>query len=369
MTDLGPMFGTRAIKGPIAVSYVIINTCKFYFIGEEHTRNGTYTSESDVGIHVIEQLRKYNEQNHVRCYSELSTQQLGHNVTELRNEPDDNTPKLYHAKSPLHAYSWYLSENKFSNDNHEPIFSDMRRGTPYDIYKMITDPFMFALEHHGQDFYPYIPVIMNLAKKAEKVIVSNIDTRDKTKSFLESFYLVDRDYPIWFIELYKEIYGTNETPPAPLRVMMRDLHDRHRNLYDVVVRHMRSYYSKWDVAPFTIAFARIKSMRHTRSALVAAKNKYAKDVLIELTNFLLDLYVMLDIFQKPMVPDTTVVVLTGAQHTEHLVRFFSKLGPTVTKGDVFSNIPSGDGVKGPLSLAAKIPEKLVKLQNRKTPTP
>jgi hypothetical protein len=369
MADLGPLFASKSIKGPLVVSYASVNDRDFYFVGEDHSKNGLYRGESDVGLHVIEHLRNYNEHNRVRCYCELSTREIHSYVSDLDVEPGD-TPKIYQAKSPLYAYAWCLSKQMFPVDKHDAVFCDMRKCAPYDVYSIIIDPFLFALEHHGERFYSHMPTIMKRAKSAEKTIVRHINTRAKAKNFLEAFYLADKQYPKWFVQLYKDVNETDDMPPSPLRDTMRALLERDQGMYNVVAQHMRTYYAKWDASPFTAAFERIESMRRTLSLrLVAQQNKYAMALFVELTNFLMDLYIILDIVSRPLEPGTTVVVLSGAQHTEHLARFFAMFGTVVTKSDLECDIPEGVARDGYASLVPKIPKKLANLKDGIIPSP
>ena len=169
VNDLGPMFGTRPIKGPILVAYTEISRCKFYFIGKDHMKNGTH--DKNIDMHVVEQLRKYNEGHRVRCYSELSYREIESYVSQFQQRSGDG-PKVYQAQSPLYAYAWYLTQNMFSSDKHAAVLCDMRKWAPYDVYTIITAPYLIAMELYGDDFYKHLSSVMTLAKKTQAKLIS-----------------------------------------------------------------------------------------------------------------------------------------------------------------------------------------------------
>ena len=64
--DLGPVFGTAAVSGPITISYMHLQNKHFYSIGEKHTLNGTAHK------HVVEYIKEWSDHHPVHMFIEAS---------------------------------------------------------------------------------------------------------------------------------------------------------------------------------------------------------------------------------------------------------------------------------------------------------
>jgi hypothetical protein len=358
MNDLGPLFKTQSIKGPIIVNYFVFQQAHIYLIGEEHNTNGDPQNQS---AHAIDVIRDYGEKHRIRCYIESSLEH-SRQCSEVMNYL---LSQEISAPAPLYGYCSYWWKGLFSEKNHTNVFSDVRKIAPYDIYTLITDPrvYMFK-EGSGLTYTQETEVkVRKLAKRVEKDIYKHISSREKAKIFFKSFYHPDMSYPDWYIELYKIANKTDAPPSDVLRVKMSELKMRSQSVYDTLLTYIDSLVTKWAVTPYTNAFKKMESMRNTKQSKLVAENRqevYA--VLVELTSFLLDLFVISDILLKPTRKDDIIVVLTGAAHTLNMSHFFGKYASVFYKYNVKGNIPSGEASQGVGVMTNKIWDDLEKIR-------
>jgi hypothetical protein len=344
---LGPLFGSRAITGPVLVQYVKWHGLKIYLIGEEHFTNGSKSNAHE--SHVIELLCEYSKTHKTRCYTEF-------NAREMVYQVDSST--ISTAKSPLCTYAHYWWNKRFP-DSHRQVFADARKLAPYDLYTLITYPMSFAYQHFGDDMPSHVASVRKYSKIAEKEIYKHIASRDAAKVFLESLVLPDKDYPGWFVKLYRGIYETEDVPPAPLRDKMIVLQERSPVLFERLTAHINGYYSAWAVSPYTAAFVRIDALRNTaNSKVLAEKNPDVRAVFDEMTTFLLDVFVLLDILLNMPDSKETVLVLSGANHSVNLARFFAPDAEIRFKYDKLGDIPAGDSRTETAYIPAKVPNVL-----------
>jgi hypothetical protein len=341
--DMGPMLGNRAITGPILVHYFALNGVHFYLIGERHSLNTFDELQPDT--YIMRQLRAHTTKNRVRCYSESTDKDSKFEFYTISKSAElfgQVIDKI--ARSPLQAYFGYHFTKQIDCTN---VFCDIRKLSPYNVYTLIVNPMVYMLERYDTLGDPVVEKhVRKMAKKTEKLILKNISNREHAKAFLESLCLADREYPAWFVSLYKELEETRYDPPDTLRDMMREVHRNHPDMYGSIVQHIRSYYQRWAVSPYTLAMARIESMRETRvSQVVAETNADALGLFIEMSSFLLDVYVLLHMVlnEATMRPGDTVCVLSGAAHSEHIKRFFeSNYAVTLhTKYDALGRLHAG----------------------------
>jgi hypothetical protein len=373
MVGLGPLFEEKAIVGPCVVQYFMFSGVHVHLIGEVHKVRG---NSDNISKTAVDQLRVYsrNQSRPVVCYCESSPQHALYGVIEMKKEQELMGKKniLQVAESPVYGYLGYSAQDKLTNT--ENVYADIRNFSPYDLYTLIMTPEIYLLERYG-----IIPSqqqrtnVRKWAKIAEKAIVQHISTRDKTKAFLLSLCLPGSDYPDWFVELYKRIHETADSPPAPLRDMMRQLQQSNVDHFERVVRHIRHLHGRWNVSPFTAALKRVESMRLTRDTrLVAENNSIADGLLIELSAFLFDVFVILDILirvnKDKFKKGDTVVMFAGAKHTENITLFFKyQLGcDAFYKYDKegLGNIPEGAAIVGPVGMGNFAPNMLVALKNK-----
>lgn len=374
MVGLGPLFEEKAIVGPCVVQYFIFSGMHIYLIGEIHKVRGN--SDKNISKTAVDQLRVYSriQSRPVVCYCESSPQHALYGVIKMEKEQELMGKKnvLEVAESPVYGYLGYSAQDKLKNT--ENVYADIRNYSPYDLYTLIMTPDIYMLERYG--IIPSQQQRQNVrrwAKVAEKVIVQHITTRDKTKAFLLSLCLPELDYPEWFIELYKTIHETTDSPPAPLRDMMRQLRQSNMDHFVRVVGHIRHLHRRWNVSPFTAAMKRVESMQLTRDKhLVAENNSIADGLLIELSAFLFDTFVITDILvrfnQGKFESGDTVVMFAGAKHTENITLFFKhQLGcDAFYKYDKEGrgNIPEGEAIVGPVGMGNFAPNMLVALKNK-----
>jgi hypothetical protein len=356
MKALGPLFGDGAIDGPILVHYFDLNGIHFYLVGERHSLNGI--DRDHPKNHAIQQLVAYCQTHRVRCYSESTEKDCMYNYYELSKHTQAGQTMCHAARSPLTAHLGHVATRRISCEN---VFADIRKLPPYNMYTLIIDPLVYMLERHNTLFEPTVERrVRKFAKKAEKLVIRHVATRNQAKSLLEALCLPDHSYPPWFVSLYKEIEETEESPPDTLRDMMRSMRDAHPGIYKAIVSHIRSYYKRWAMTPYSRA--------HTRVSLVVAQtDPAARALFIELSTFLLDIFVVLDLFlrESEMRPGDTILVLTGAAHSEHILRFFESLFPIEvrSKFDNTGRIPAG----APMSVETftnHMPDILVALENK-----
>lgn len=352
--DLGPMFGTDAITGPILVQYIQWHGLKLYLIGEEHFTNGTPSRDK---IHVIEQLLQYSKRHKTRCYTELSP-------TEMKYHFDSTT--LTTAKSPLGVYAHYWWNGMFPGHDHKLIFSDTRKLPPYDIYNLIVYPVSFAFEHFGFKMSSHVMKVRKLSKQAEKEVFKHVATREKAKEFLESLVMPDKSYAQWFVKLYKDINETDDDPPSLLRTQMTELRTRSPTMYERLVRHIDGYYGAWSTSPYTAAFERIESMRKTANTKVVVElHSPVRAVFDEMTTHLMDVYILLDLLLDVPSAKETVVVLSGANHSTNLARFFAEDSQIHFKFNKNGNITQGNAINQLAYIVPKVPNILRELRNKK----
>jgi len=374
MTGLGPLFGEKAIVGPYVVQYVVCAGVHIYLIGEIHKVKGR--SDTEIDKTAVDQLRVYaqNQTRPVVCYCESSPQHALYGLIEMEKEMHigKKTNILQVAESPLYGYIGYAAKNKLPNT--ENVYADVRNFSPYDLYTLIMTPHIYMIERYGA-----IPTqqqrknVRKWAKIAENAIVQHLSTRAETKAFLLSLCLPGTDYPEWFVLLYQTINETPERPPAPLRDLMNTLRESKPDLYARVVNHIRNAHGKWNVAHFSTAMKRVESMRITREeALVAEKNQLADGLFTELSAFLFDIFVIVDLLVRVgdgrLESGDTVAMFAGAKHTENITQFFKyQLGcDTYYKHDTTGagNIPEGAATIGPLGFGNHAPTLLVALKDK-----
>jgi hypothetical protein len=372
MADLGPLFGTRAIGGPIAVIYTMFDGIHLYWIGEQHDIQGNIEHKRTT---VVEQLRTFTKEQSrkVLCYCESSARHADVGIIIIIDEEARKTGSsiLELAKSPIWTYIGYASHGKIPNiDN---CYADIRNMAPYNLYTLITTPDAYRVETFG----PITTMaerakVRRFAKLAEKAVLEHITTRLEARAFLESLCLVDSCYPDWFVELYKKINETSESPPAPLRNMMARLQScREGAYYNLVVDYMRHLHGKWAVDPYTLAMARVISMRQTRVPnLVAQTNANADHLFIEMSAFLMDIFVIVDVLirsvEGSLSPGDTAVFFGGGKHAENISMFFAwKLRcETRYKFDAHGDIREGPAVPRPLALGERLPAVMASLKDK-----
>lgn len=348
MADLGPLFGDKAIKGPIVVCYLKAHGRDIYLVGEKHTVNGTF--ESDNERHAVSQIAACVDP--VTVCTELTFLQM-QNWSYYCSEASGKMG--YYGKSPMYTYGYCLFTRQLK-ETHNTIPIDSRKVSPYDLYTMIVDPDLYCFEHYIQNYTGMLPQVRLWAKQAEKAVIKNMQTRKSAISFLESLYMPDLDYPGWYKDLHKTITGQEIN--SPLRDRMAALKKKTPDVYKDLVQHMRSYYQRWARTPYTIALGKIQQQRHTLSPrLLRSKNKDALDLFVELTSYLLDLNFILEVFLSE---NKTVCLLAGLAHVEGIARFFSK--ETIhMKIDKDGNIPEGPAVHGVPGIANRISSLLKRL--------
>lgn len=353
MAGLGPLFGTRPMKGPIVVCYLQTEGRDIYLIGEKHTVNGTF--ESDMDKHAVSQIAAYD--NPVTLCTELTFLQM-QNWSYYCSEVSGAMG--YYGKSPMYTCGYFLFNRKLK-ETHSTIPIDSRKAAPYDIYTMIVDPELYCFEHYIQNYSAMLPQVRLWAKQAERSIINNMQTRKKAMAFLESLYMPGLDYPGWYKALHKTI--TSQDISSPLRDRMSALREKKPDVYEKLVQHMRSYYQRWARTPYTIALGKIQKERRTLSPrLVRSKNKDALDLFVELTSYLLDLNFILEVYLSE---NKTVCLLAGLAHVEGICRFFNK--ETIhMKMDKDGNMPEGHAVHGVPGLANRIPSLLKRLAKNKS---
>ena len=185
---------------------------------------------------------------------------------------------------------------------------------------------------------------------------------------MESFCLPGKSYPRWFVNVYRSLNDTNDDPPDTLRNHMAMLREKNKVMFDNLVSHIESYYDHWAVSPYTLAVQRIESMRKTADfELVSEKNEEAMSLFIEMSTFLMDIYIIADIYLGAFERHDHIVILTGANHTANISRFFTKycVNTTVTmKQNEKGNIPSGKAESLAVVPGLYIPEKLKVLKDK-----
>jgi hypothetical protein len=330
MPQLGPLFGDDAIIGPVLVQYFSFVGVDVYLVGERHDRNGSVTEET-AHLAVLERLKALaharNTKRPVLCYCESSQAHAQQGLFKMGERAElTNKSILAVAKSPLYSYIAYKESGALRNV--ENCFADLRNISPYDIYTLITCPDLYRIEHHGIMADDAVRAkVRASAKLAEKTIMSHISTRADATRFLESFCLADRDYPEWFRDLYGKVSGSSTPMPSPLRDRMRRLRELSEEDYGRVVHYTRHLFGKWAVTPYTAAMARLESRRRTHnSKLVAEKDGFADSLFVELSAFLMDIFIIADILvrtrEKKLQKGDTVVVFSGAKHTVNIGVFF-----------------------------------------------
>ena len=340
---LGPLFGDKAIRGPIMVCYIPVGDRHLYLVGEEHNTNGTTNEVSGKTRHVVDYIMSF--PNKAACFVELSSSQLLQYASVVRD--------FQITPSPLYQYSYSYMMNQ--PKNHHLVFADIRKFSPYDIYLLIIDPMTYALQRYKENVSNHVVTVKKWAKKAEKVILKHIKTRNSAKSFLESLFMPDMDYPDWYKELSREL---GQDLGSPLRSRMEALRSQNGDMYDKVVEHMRSYYSNWAVTPYSKAISKLERNRRTaNSKMIASKNRDAKALFIELSSYLFDLEVILDFMYYPDSSCKTFFVLSGAAHTKELARFFG-VNAVYSKSDAYGNIPSGEAKATVDTIPNMIPDAL-----------
>lgn len=367
MQRLGPLFADRCVTGPLLIQYFELFGAHFYFIGESHVLNGRDDTNAH---HVIEQLKTYGKTNRVVCYCEATENDIQYNAYHLEERMYLRNTKniLDVATSPLNAYIGYAHVRK-ELGNCETVCSEIRRYPPFDVYTMMVRPIAYMLDRYNTMMNPEIETkVRKWSKLAEKMIIKHIATRDQAKWFLESLCLANLDYPKWFVQLYEKIHETKDQPlPTPLRVKMHRLREQNVALYDRVVVHIRSYYENWAVTPYTAAIEKIEDMRHTAaSKVVAQTDTDTFRVFVELTTFLFDISVILDVLlnEHQIKQGNTVVVLAGAAHAEHLASFFEPLvgnDKMCHKYGANGVLPAGPPLSGIHNFQRSIPRRLRQL--------
>jgi len=298
MSDLGPLFEDRAITGPLFVRYFTHAGIHFYLVADRYD----FAARDAIGKtkdYVLEQIREYSKDHRTLCYSELVEKDANIRYVLLSFDNQEHKTGIVElARSPLTAYVHYHISDKF--ENHTNVYSDIMKLPPYDVYILLFDPMAYMIRRYDTSSDPVIQErVFELAENAEETIARNVPTRETARIFLESLCLPDERFPKWFLDLYKEAYDTRTEPPDTLRDMMTDLKRNAPEMYEPMVAHIRSYHAETDT-------------------------QNSCDLFIELTSFLLDIYVLLDVLlnrQKLVVGDT-VITLTGAAHAEHITRFF-----------------------------------------------
>lgn len=349
MVGLGPVFGTKEIKGPILVCFLQFDGRNLYLIGEEHNTNGTFQNDHDK--HVVEQMRLYIQRTKEKftVFSEFTFLQMRERFNYFTAMPTGS--RKYYGYSPNGTYGYYYWNNLFAREHTQTIICDSRKTAPYDIYTMIIDPSVYCFEHFIQDYDKMLPTVRKWAKQAEKAIVKNIQTRSSAKAFLESLYMPDLDYPDWYKAL------TNNELSDPLRQKMRHLREVQPDMYHAVVEHMRSYYyGRWAKTPYTVALDKVQAVRRTaNSRMVGSVHPASKRLFIELTSYLLDLTVILDFLLSK---EKNGFVFAGLEHIGAIANFFADKATVYSKFDKNGNIPSGHAVNGVPDLTNHIPSIL-----------
>jgi hypothetical protein len=367
MNDLGPLFGTKAIVGPILVIHVDFDGTHIALVGENHEVKGDTTRLEDTAV---EQLAKYSNRKtcQVLCYCECTETYATHGYMKMRGRMEvENRRAVDVAQSPLWAYIAYSRTLKGIKN----CFADVRNMPPYDLYKLITDPEIFKLEHFGLFTDTKTDKkVRRWAKLAEKSVIENIPNRTQAKSFMESLCLPDRQYPRWFVVLYKTINETDQQPPALLRDMMMELRRLDGNSYALVIEFISYLHGKWAIDPYTRAMSRVAAMRQTHaSKLVAQIQSKADQLFIELSCFLLDVFVVLDILLKKLKgalgEGHDVVLFAGAKHAENVAMFFAKWMRCKVgyKFAADGNIAAGPAVPKTVRLGDRVHSHMVALKD------
>jgi hypothetical protein len=325
------MFHGNAITGPTLVNYFEWFGRHVYLIGEEHGVNGKGSHHKD---YVLHHLLSYCKDHKVRVYLELTSVQVSEYRAVKQRIPEFTTP------SPMYGFAEYFFPNRFLN-RPEVVFCDKRKVSPYDMYMLLIDPEIYTMEHFQSEFSGNIVRVEKIAKQAEKAFMKHLSTRKDAIEFLESLYLPDQSYPRWFKALYKNLFATEGHISDDLRDMMKSLRDASDNAYAHVLGHFRSLYASWNVE-------HVENMRMTAdSKVVAKKNARVREIFIDMTNFIIEIYVILDLILRPPPEGETVVVFAGVTHTANIGAFLHKqsslssykYGPT-------GNIPSGQAHEG-----------------------
>jgi hypothetical protein len=359
--SLGSLFGTEKILGPVCVNYCKWQDRDIFFIGEVHELNGDRDGSKD--DYVIEHLKKACRTSKVRCYYE-GTPQHAHNASIILNvlSKQHNEKNIYRlSDNPTMSYGYFAWNQQFPRSL-ENIYADLRRTAPYILYTLVYDPQLFALEKYGIFMDNHMPKVRKLAKKIEKVFLRKLSTRQKAQEVLNALVLPEYDYPHWFRKLYEEAYEDKTPPPSFLKENIAKLSPEN---YQRLKLHIHYYHTKWAVTPFTKAMMRFEGLRVSASSRVIGQvNNTAKDLFIEMFTFLLDIYVITDILNRPPEANEIIVALTGAQHTENLTRFFAQDSTQVlSKWDATGNIPEGPARESFGEIPGKIKEKLMSICN------
>jgi hypothetical protein len=346
-SGLGEIFGTESFSGPLVVQYLTFRGVGVYLIGERHNTNG-----SDVKNTVVEHLHQYDKRSpqdsKLHCYCELSErdaeQAIGNMEYDKRRREvfGGRVQDLVHiAESPIQSYIAYRETNRINGAITH--WTDIRNVSPYYIYTLITYPDAYRRQRYGIATTNDNKLrVRRFAKMAEKVFFANLATRAQSKHFLNSLYHPDKDYPEWFVTLFKKINDTHEDPPSPLKDMVKQLRDLDATLFDKVVQHVNIHHNGWDI------------------------------VLLDMASFLVDVHFIVDVLLKISRGEITstdnVVFFCGLKHCESIGTFMHyQLGCNIwhkidlaQKGD----IKDGDAKQGPFRLMNPVVLPLKNLNKR-----
>lgn len=110
-------------------------------------------------------------------------------------------------------------------------------------------------------------------------------------------------------------------------------------------------------------------MRKTANTKVVAQtNSRVNAIFDEMTTFIMDIFVLLDIFIDVPSPNEIVVVLCGANHAVNLARFFAKDAEICFKFDKHGNIAEGHSQHEAAFIPAKVPKLLRDLRRTSSNT-